>query len=85
MKKITLFLILLSVSFIVEAQSSWKKLNIENVAFKGQSTFRKTQPKKSTLYSLNIEDFKRQLNIQNRGSKKTIELPNNDGTISKFY
>ncbi len=85
MKKITLFLILLSVSFIVEAQSSWKKLNIENVAFKGTSTFRKNQPKKYTLYNLELDSFKKQLTSQNRGTKKTIELPNHDGIISTFY
>ncbi|TCI94362.1 reprolysin-like metallopeptidase [Tenacibaculum sp. M341] len=86
MKKITLFLILLSVSFISGAQSSWKKLNSKNLSFKSDElTIRKNIPKTFDLYNLNLTQFKNSLKSQSKSFNKTIELPSYHGSISKFY
>lgn len=83
MNKITLVLALLCVGFI-NSQSSWKKMNSKNTSSKSELTFRKTQPKKFNLYSLNIENFKNELTQGARGIKKMITLPGYNGKISNY-
>ena len=75
---------LLSISLIT-AQSSWKKLDLESIAFKSKKTsFIKHMPKEYNMYSLDVEDLKNKLTSQNKGGVKTIMLPNNDDEISEF-
>ncbi len=84
MRKIT-FLSLFLVFSIVGAQSSWKKLNTENLAFRGEHLLeRETIPEQYDLFNLDLENFKKELTNQSRGIKKTIELPNHNGNIVQY-
>ncbi|WP_075341704.1 reprolysin-like metallopeptidase [Tenacibaculum agarivorans] len=84
MKRILFLLFLLNVSFIF-SQSSWKKLNSENTAQKGQKVFINTEPKEYNLYSLDFTAFQKELNEKNKGTQKIIRLPDNSGNLSDFY
>ncbi|MFY7671285.1 reprolysin-like metallopeptidase [Tenacibaculum sp. MEBiC06402] len=83
MKKITLVLALSCVVF-VNAQSLWKKIDLQNTSFRSEKTFRKSQPTEFSIFSLNLESFKNQLTSQSKGFKKIIELPGHDGKIKEF-
>ncbi|WP_299834684.1 reprolysin-like metallopeptidase [uncultured Tenacibaculum sp.] len=84
MRKIT-FLLLFLVLNVVVAQSSWKKLNSESLAFKGEQLLeRDTKPEKFDLFNLDLDSFKNELTLKSRGSNKTIDLPDYNGNITKY-
>ena len=83
MRKITLLLILLCVSFTY-SQSSWKKINPENLASKSELYQRKNNPETYDLYKLDINQFKNELLQSSKGIKNTIFLPENDGKVTEF-
>ncbi len=83
MNKITL-VVMLFCAALTNAQSSWKKMDSENFAFRSEKTFRKVQPKEFTIYSLNIENFKNELTSQLKGNNKIIKLPGFDGNLTDY-
>ncbi|CAL2077534.1 Peptidase M12B domain-containing protein [Tenacibaculum sp. 190524A05c] len=83
MKRIT-FVLVLFCAALTNAQSSWKKMNSENFAFRAEKTLRKTQPKKYSIYNLDIENFKNELSSQAKGGNRTINLPSYNGNLEKY-
>ncbi|WP_442265259.1 reprolysin-like metallopeptidase [Tenacibaculum sp. ZS6-P6] len=84
MRKITFLLLFLTFN-IVNAQSSWKKLDSENLSFRSNQLLeRDTNPLKFDLFSLDLANFKKKLTLKSRGLNKTIELPNHKGEIINY-
>ncbi|MCH2034440.1 MAG: M12 family metallo-peptidase [Tenacibaculum sp.] len=88
MNKITLLLVLFSVTLIT-AQSSWKKLDSENNVFRSEKKYMNAQPKDYSIYHLNLEGFKKELTSQSKGLNKKITLPgfnqeSNEYTIKEY-
>ncbi len=83
MRRITLVLVLFCAA-LTNAQDSWKKLDSENIAFRSEKAVRKTQPKKFSIYSLDIENFKNELTVQSKGNNKIIKLPGYDGNLTDY-
>ncbi|CAL2077528.1 Peptidase M12B domain-containing protein [Tenacibaculum sp. 190524A05c] len=83
MNRITLVLVLFCIA-LTNAQSSWKKMDSENFAFRGEKTFRKVEPTEYSLYSLNLEKFKNELTTQAKGADKIIKLPGYEGDLKDY-
>ncbi|MFY7671284.1 reprolysin-like metallopeptidase [Tenacibaculum sp. MEBiC06402] len=83
MKRVTLVALIFCAT-ITMAQSSWKKIDSENFAFRGEKVFRKTQPKKFSVYNLDLESFKSELTSQSKGISKIISLPGYNGKLNDY-
>ncbi|WP_442265258.1 reprolysin-like metallopeptidase [Tenacibaculum sp. ZS6-P6] len=84
MRKIT-FLLLFLAFCIANAQSSWKKIDSDKLFFRSNQLLeRDTNPLKFDLFSLDLENFKKELNLKSRGLNKTIELPNHKGELINY-
>ncbi len=83
MKRITLVLVFFCAA-LTNAQSSWKKMDSKNLAFRAEKTLRKTQPKKYSIYNLDLESFKNELTTQSKGGNRTVNLPSYNGNIEKY-
>ena len=84
MRKIT-FLLLFLAFCTANAQSSWKKIESDNLSFRSNQLLeRDTNPLKFDLFSLDLENFKKELTLKSRGLNKTIELPNHKGELVNY-
>lgn len=84
MKK-TLLLLFISI-YVVNSQNTWEKINPNNSSLLTKKTKQTNHlPKKYSLFSLNINNFKNQLNLKSRGTEKTILLPDTNNNISEFF
>ena len=84
MRKIT-FLLLFLAFCTANAQSSWKKIDSDNLSFRSNQLLeRDTNPLKFDLFSLDLENFKKELTLKSRGLNKTIELPNHKGELVNY-
>jgi hypothetical protein len=83
MNRITFVLVLFCIS-LTSAQSSWKKMDSDNLALRSEKSLRKTEPTKFSLYNLNLENFKNELNAQAKGKEKIISLPGYHGKLENY-
>ncbi|AUC16201.1 hypothetical protein BTO06_13975 [Tenacibaculum sp. SZ-18] len=84
MKRIISVLVLFCIS-LTNAQSSWNKLDSENLALRSEKSLRKSEPTKFSLYNLNLENFKNELTAQTKGKEKIISLPGYHGKLENYY
>ncbi|WP_299677512.1 reprolysin-like metallopeptidase [uncultured Tenacibaculum sp.] len=80
----TLLLFFISI-YVINSQNTWKKITPNNSSLLTKKSRQANHlPKKYSLFSLNINDFKNQLNLKSRGTEKTILLPDSNNNISEF-
>ncbi|UAM98351.1 T9SS type A sorting domain-containing protein [Polaribacter litorisediminis] len=77
-------IIFLSISNTLKAQDFWKKIDKQNYKHQKEIYQKKNFPAAFEILSMDIDAFSKNLKRKSAEQKEIIELPNSDGSLSKF-
>ncbi|MGK0412177.1 MAG: hypothetical protein ACJA1B_000367 [Polaribacter sp.] len=77
-------IIFLSISNTLKAQDFWKKIEKRNYKLQKEIYQKKNFPSEYEILSMDIDAFSKNLKHKSAEQKEIIELPNSDGSLSKF-
>ena len=78
-------IVFLSISSKLKAQDFWKKIEKQNYALQKEMYQKKNFPSEYEILSMDMNAFSKNLKRKSIEQKEIIELPNSEGSLSKFF